>query len=233
MYVQIAQTLSEQIHQGIYPAGSKLPSEKELCGLFYVSRITVRQALSLLVQQDLVVPVHGKGSIVKAPTLSHNLSKIISFQHLLQQRGLTGYTLVEDFHTNSENEKAKAYLGNKVSMLSLIGYISDQPAVYYESYFRPELGEKMQEAAQDAAKSEYAFSTYDLYPIVKETPVRITQTVRAINASAELEKRMDLPPKRALMVLESVYYAADDTVLEYKVGYYRSEVYSFQLIRQV
>ena len=54
-----------------------------------------------------------------------------------------------------------------------------------------------------------------------------------MNADSRLAEVLELPRDKALIVLESVYYAADGSALEYKLGYYRSDIYSFHLQRQL
>ncbi len=49
---------------GIFPKDSKLPSEKEFCTEYEVSAITVKKAMDLLVDEELVRRVPGKGTYV-------------------------------------------------------------------------------------------------------------------------------------------------------------------------
>jgi len=58
--------LRKHILQGLYPEGSLLPSENELCQLHSVTRPTVRQALSRLVSDGFIKKHQGKGSIVQS-----------------------------------------------------------------------------------------------------------------------------------------------------------------------
>ncbi|WP_084264787.1 GntR family transcriptional regulator [Actinomadura macra] len=60
-YRQIAQVLRQRIVSGTYPDGSVMPSEKEMCIEFGVVRGTVRHALGLLRDEELVVPRKGVG----------------------------------------------------------------------------------------------------------------------------------------------------------------------------
>ena len=55
VYVQVAEQLREAILDGDLEAGAALPSERELCDRFAVSRTTVREALRALQAQGLVV----------------------------------------------------------------------------------------------------------------------------------------------------------------------------------
>src|SRR5262249_53170986 len=64
LYLQVARTLKEEIVGGIYPVGSHLPTEDDLCDRFSVSRYTVREALRRLREDNLVSSRRGAGTIV-------------------------------------------------------------------------------------------------------------------------------------------------------------------------
>ncbi|RNG38107.1 GntR family transcriptional regulator [Streptomyces botrytidirepellens] len=65
VFRQIADALREAIDKGRFREGDKLPSETELVEHFAVSRMTVRNSLSILQQEGLVVSEHGKGVFVR------------------------------------------------------------------------------------------------------------------------------------------------------------------------
>ena len=48
LYLQVVRALKDEIVSGVYPVGSQLPTEEELCERFSVSRYTVREALRRL-----------------------------------------------------------------------------------------------------------------------------------------------------------------------------------------
>lgn len=64
MYEKIFQTLRERINKNEYKAGERVPSEKELCSEFGVSRITSKKALKMLADEQLIVRQPGRGSFV-------------------------------------------------------------------------------------------------------------------------------------------------------------------------
>ncbi|MBP2111664.1 DNA-binding LacI/PurR family transcriptional regulator [Paenibacillus silagei] len=64
MYEMIFQTLRERITNNEYKAGERVPSEKELCSEFGVSRITSKKALKMLAEEHLIVRQPGRGSFV-------------------------------------------------------------------------------------------------------------------------------------------------------------------------
>jgi DNA-binding GntR family transcriptional regulator len=65
-YLQLAQTLLNEIESGLYPVGSQLPTEFALCEQFGVSRATAREAVKRLVQMGLVVRQPRVGTTVQA-----------------------------------------------------------------------------------------------------------------------------------------------------------------------
>ncbi|MFG1999162.1 GntR family transcriptional regulator [Spirillospora sp. NPDC048911] len=64
-YLRIADALRDQIRDGDYPPGSRLPTMTELCASHGVSEIVVRQAIALLRGEGLIETRRGGGTIVK------------------------------------------------------------------------------------------------------------------------------------------------------------------------
>jgi len=68
LYIQIYSQLRDAIVSGRYRIGGQLPSEKELCAMFQVSRVPVREALSALELNGFVESVRGAGYYVVRTT---------------------------------------------------------------------------------------------------------------------------------------------------------------------
>jgi len=62
---RLYEILRKHITDGLYPEGSLLPSENELCAIHDVTRPTVRQALAQLAFDGYILKHQGKGSVVK------------------------------------------------------------------------------------------------------------------------------------------------------------------------
>jgi GntR family transcriptional regulator of arabinose operon len=66
LYKQVEQWLRSQIASGAYRGGDMLPSTKALSTqLGGINYMTIRQALSILTREGLLVSVHGRGTYVK------------------------------------------------------------------------------------------------------------------------------------------------------------------------
>lgn len=62
---QVFENILKQVMSGVYQEGMRLPSEKELAASFQVSRPIVREALSRLRSDGIVVSRHGSGSYIQ------------------------------------------------------------------------------------------------------------------------------------------------------------------------
>jgi len=67
LYLQLKDTLASQIANDCLQPGDALPSERQLCEEFNVSRSTVREALRELSDQGLLRTVPGRGAFVATP----------------------------------------------------------------------------------------------------------------------------------------------------------------------
>ena len=68
---EIVEQLENAIRQKKFNPGEKLPTEKELCDMFGVSRTAIREAIQMLSAQGLIYVQKGKGSFVNDYTSAH------------------------------------------------------------------------------------------------------------------------------------------------------------------
>lgn len=118
-YKQIASALREQILSARSMVSYKLPTEKELCSTYNVSRQTIRQALDVLTREGLIHSKQGSG-IYTIPLPSHTDGKVVllisekeeytypsflsSLRSLLSARNITPDIRTTDHDYNTERE---------------------------------------------------------------------------------------------------------------------------------
>lgn len=84
LYRKVANVLRDEIISGIYPVGNLLPTEDKLCERFSVSRHTVREAMRLLREDNLVSSRRGSGTVVVAPsTADADIHQVMSINDLV------------------------------------------------------------------------------------------------------------------------------------------------------
>ncbi len=72
-YARLVRELSEEIADGVYLPGDRLPSEAKLRARFDTSGMTVRRAVNILVDRGLVTASQGKGTFVRGLDMSEAL----------------------------------------------------------------------------------------------------------------------------------------------------------------
>jgi DNA-binding GntR family transcriptional regulator len=83
-YLQVARALRKEIVEGVYPIGSQLPTEHELCERFAVSRYTVREALRRLRDDNLITSRPRAGTLVIPRAASNSYAQeVMSINDLL------------------------------------------------------------------------------------------------------------------------------------------------------
>jgi GntR family transcriptional regulator len=78
LYAQLADALRERIVKGNWPIGTQIPTLPALAQEFGVGLITVRQAVQLLKNEQLVVPEQGRGTFVRHKPQTHPKMRVES-----------------------------------------------------------------------------------------------------------------------------------------------------------
>lgn len=90
LYIKIYKDLKNDIKNGIYKNGKKLPTEKELSERYNVSRITSQKAVKLLVEDGLVKRRPNIGSFV---CLDENNKENIDTKAMFREKKIIGIVL--------------------------------------------------------------------------------------------------------------------------------------------
>lgn len=104
LYYQLKEMLTARIKSGEWVVGSRIPTEKELCRMYEVSRITVRKALEEMVWEGYLNRRPGDGTFVTSHKMEQRLSQFYSFSEEIKKMGFQPGTKMIDFsiiHTDS------------------------------------------------------------------------------------------------------------------------------------
>lgn len=88
IYIQIEEIIKQRIYLEEYKIGETIPSERELSAQFDVSRMTVRQSITNLVNSGLLYREKGRGTYVANPKLEQPLKGLTSFTEDMRARGM-------------------------------------------------------------------------------------------------------------------------------------------------
>lgn len=88
VYFDLFKKLLLDIQNGEYPEGSLLPTEEQLCQKYSASRSTIRRALTLLKDADIVYAARGVGTMIKPRVFTQPLGAFYSFTDTLKSSNI-------------------------------------------------------------------------------------------------------------------------------------------------
>ena len=99
LYYQLMDIIIEKIEKDNLKENDKLPSERELCDTYDISRSTVRQAIQELEKEGYIYRIHGKGTFVSPKKFKQDLLKFYSFTEEMKKMGKEPVSKVLKFET--------------------------------------------------------------------------------------------------------------------------------------
>lgn len=104
IWQSISERLRAEIAEGLYPPGSRLPTEAALAARFGVNRHTLRRAIAALAEAGFVTPRRGAGVFVAARPTDYPLGRRVRFHQNVAASGRTPSRRI----TRSETRAARA-----------------------------------------------------------------------------------------------------------------------------
>jgi GntR family transcriptional regulator len=134
-YLRIHSNLRERVTSGQWPAGTALPSQRELADEFGVSIMTLRQALQLLSDEGLIETRHGSGTFATAH-YAYDLGHLHSFASDLAAQGAEITTELLDAGTVTPPADVAARFGASGEVLRLrrLRLSGGRPLIVQTSY---------------------------------------------------------------------------------------------------
>lgn len=137
VWASIATLLRDEIAQGLYPPGTKLPSEAELSARFGVNRHTLRHGLAALAEEGLVVARRGAGVFVAAaPRAEYPLGRRVRFHQNVAASGRAPSREVLRIETRPADGAERAALGvERVHVFEGVSLADGLPLAQFRSSF--------------------------------------------------------------------------------------------------
>ncbi|HDN85564.1 MAG TPA: GntR family transcriptional regulator [Candidatus Aerophobetes bacterium] len=207
LYYQLTEELRENIENGEWPPNSLIPSETELCEKYKVSRGTVRQALSQLVQEGLLYRKQGKGTFVAEPKITQQLNRFYSFAQDMREKGLRPSSLLLQKEKILPDSYIKNILGLKeeemVYKIMRLRLADEEPLILETSYLVEELFPDLDK--EDVEK----VPLYDI--ILKKYRIKITrakETFEPILIDEFEAKKLKIPVGSPALLVKRITYTA-------------------------
>ncbi|WP_404455520.1 GntR family transcriptional regulator [Virgibacillus necropolis] len=225
LYLQLMEDLIKKIEAQAYRENEKLPSERELCDLYDLSRITVRQALQELEREGFIYKLHGKGTFVAPKSYNQNLVKLYSFTEEMKAIGKKPTTKVMSFEEIAVDERlaSKMNLGplDEVLQVSRLRLADDEPLMYETSYLPKKLFPNL--TKNDLEQRPM----YDVF--YEEYQVNVTKAIERFSATMirkeEAEHLRMITDQPAMLIKRFAYH--NDELIEYTISVARGDKFDY------
>ncbi|WP_050182020.1 GntR family transcriptional regulator [Domibacillus robiginosus] len=227
IYYQLEHAIRRQMDTGELKPGDLIPSEREYAEQLDVSRMTVRQAITNLVNEGLLYRQKGRGTFVAEQKLEQNLSGLTSFTEDMKARGMVPANKLLAFEIVPADKKVAERLAltehAPVYEIKRIRLADEVPMALETVYISANLIKGLNEAV--IATSLYHY-------IEEELHLEIGRAVQSIESAlvSEAERPHLLVPKGApVLLIERHTFLKDGTPLEYVKSSYRADRYKFTI----
>jgi len=224
MYRQIADLLRQRIEVGQLLPGMAIPPESELIRTLDVSRVTVRQAIDLLVSEALVVRKQGKGTFVCPPRIREDLRSLQGLAELLAARGAEQSMEVVGFGWVAAPAHVAEALGltagAQVLRIRRRHWLKGVPVAVAEIYLDQACGARI-EREELASTPIYTLLEQRCQVRIK----RAGETIRAEAADRDTADLLNLPRGVPVLAVRRTTYSAEELPVEYIEFRHRHDSY--------
>lgn len=214
VWKSIAITLTDDIAQGRYDTGNRLPTEAQIAARFGVNRHTVRRAISDLAEQGLVHSRRGSGVFVTARPTDYPIGKRVRFHQNIRKGGQTPTKQILTLETRGAGEaEAEAFglsLGDPVHVYDGLSSADGHPIALFQSCFP---AERLPGILAELEKTQSVTSALAAcgIPDYTRTETRITAKLATATQALHLNIKEGSPILRTT----GVNVASDGTPIEF------------------
>lgn len=225
-YINIHDKIKDDIDVGIWKIGQRLPSERDLADEFGVSRMTLRQAITLLVEEGVLTRKVGSGTYVASTRVQEKMRGTTSFTEIIQLQGKTPSSQLLSYIKTQPNEKERQmlHLDSKENIIRMerVRFADGVPVVYEVASIPERLIQNVKK--EDVTNHFFKTLTDNGYRIGKSH-----QIIFARLANDKVARLLDIKKNQAILALRQVSYLEDGQPFEYVNSQYVGDRFEFYL----
>ncbi|MDO5100989.1 MAG: winged helix-turn-helix domain-containing protein [Eubacteriales bacterium] len=174
-YVVVYNRLRELLDNRTFPVGSRLPTEPKLAIMLETNRETLRQALALLREDEMIKSVRGSGNYVISPhqTIFPSLNKL---GNPVAKCLIDGYDKVDvEFSVEEPNEYAKKLFNKELKkVISAYQYYYREDKLIVYTYTVVDIGWVEDRGIEVKTQEEFwQFMDHRVYELAKRSHIEV------------------------------------------------------------
>ena len=229
LYKQVANNIEEDIISNDTKGGEAIPTETKLAEIYGVSRVTVRRAVKLLIEEGLLYSVHGSGTYVSDKKIEHDIYKLQGFTEEMSSLHTNPSNEILEFQLTTPSDEISDYLNleehQKAYYVKRLRLADEKPLILEESYLPFDLFPDLSVDVMKESKYEY----------IDKKGFKISKRfadLKPILPSAELMELLHLDEEAPMLSLEAYSTFEDGKIFEYSKVYYHPVKYTFKFVSE-
>lgn len=232
VYHQLKEILREMIKNNALRSGERIPTERELCDIHDISRMTARRAVNDLVNEGLLYREQGKGTFVAEPEpkLKQELSQLHGFTDEMEAKGLDTESKILSYAVKEVTKEIREHLQIPEEETEIIAIkrlrIVEQTPLAIENVWVPR--ELCPDLTQEILEGGSLYNLFEEQYNYQLDYAR--QTVEPTLVNEEESKLLNLSPETLALLFRRTTYLTDDRIIEYTKSIYRSDEYKYEIV---
>lgn len=227
IYLQLREIIRSKIEDGEYLPGISIPSENDLAATYGINRLTVRNAITALVNEGILKRVQGKGVFVVGTKLERDLETLGGFTQTMREKHATPTTKVLVKTVRKAGDKYSIIFGidqtDDIYYIKRICYADSEPISMEEIYIPKYVIPKLE------GIDLTVFSLYEVYDFYGINMVKAFQTLDLTMLESNDARMLGINPDLAVMLFECTSYDDSGRVIEFTRTYTRGDKCNFNV----
>ena len=203
-----------------------IPTEEQFCNEYGVSKITIREAIKILVQDGLLYRKPGKGTFISRPKLEQKLNRFFSFSRWAEQHGLEPSSRILKVEVQSADNYTAQQLdveaGEQVTMIERLCLGNGEPLMW-EALSIPtrQCPDLHLQDHSNVPLNEILMNVYKI-PLMK-----VIESIEPEVADDYLSKMLLVKASSLLLLVEYTTLTQFDRVVYFGRSFFRGDRYKF------
>ncbi len=227
LYEQLKDIIKQKIASGEFKPGEALPGERQLMDTYGVSRVTVRQTISELVNEGLLYRQHGRGTFVAPKRIERPLARLLGVAEELTLEGLEVEIKVIKTGIQESTPEVRQELqlaeSEPVFCVTRLITAGQQPLLLDHSYFPQAIGQLLQNL--DLSK-DLIYTQLELYGYKISNG---KQRISAGRASREEARYLQCNSGSPLLIVRRTTYVEGGLPIDFSHAVYRGDRYEYHV----
>lgn len=228
IYCQLKEIIQEMIDNEELQPNDPIPTERELCKIHDISRMTVRMAIMSLVNEGVLYREQGKGTFVARKKQKHQLSHLRGFTEDMEKLGHIVDTEILSFDkVNCAKSIAKTIgLSNEQKAIEIkrLRIVDGTPHALETVWLHPnEYPDLKRERLENVSLYDVFQKDYGLKPKYAK------QTVEPIHLNTFEKDLFGIEGDSLGLLFNRTTFSDNDVVIEYSKAVYRIDKHKFEI----